>query len=373
MIIKTELLKDVCGEILTAVDSSEVSTLTETLQLKTEGTYLYFSVTNREYFVKVRLDLGETVDFNATVKATLFLKLIPQITTDTIELTVTENSLNIVGNGKYKLPLIFDSNTQELLELPEIEINNITNDFYINSSILTSILKYNSKEIEKGVISRPVQNLYYVDEFGALTFTSGACINSFTLSEPVKLLLGAKLVKLFKLFKSGDVHCVIGQDAISNDMKQTKIKLETENTVITAVFPLNNEALMAQVPVAKIRDRANKVYPYEVSFNKDEILRAINRLMLLSNSADAKKSYTIFECDKDQVVIYDANKENKETIYYSNQTTISETYTMALITTDLKTTIECAGDTVNMKFGDCQAVVITMGNIKNVVPEVRLK
>src|SRR5574344_413772 len=142
MIIKTELLKDVCGEILTAVDSSEVSTLTETLQLKTEGTYLYFSVTNREYFVKVRLDLGETVDFNATVKATLFLKLIPQITTDTIELTVTENSLNIVGNGKYKLPLIFDSNTQELLELPEIEINNVTNDFYINSSILTSILKY---------------------------------------------------------------------------------------------------------------------------------------------------------------------------------------------------------------------------------------
>ena len=48
-----------------------------------------------------------------------------------------------------------------------------------------------------GVVSNPIQRLYYMDERGAVTFTSGACINNFTLEKPVKILLNNKLVKLF--------------------------------------------------------------------------------------------------------------------------------------------------------------------------------
>ena len=81
MIIKTEVLKDVCGKIGEAVDTKAVSTLTKSVELSTEGTFLCLSVTNREYFVKVKIDIGEKVDFHATVDAGTFLKLISQITT----------------------------------------------------------------------------------------------------------------------------------------------------------------------------------------------------------------------------------------------------------------------------------------------------
>ena len=46
--------------------------------------------------------------FHATVNAALFLKLIPQITTDNIELNIKDNLLIVRGNGTYKLPLIYE-------------------------------------------------------------------------------------------------------------------------------------------------------------------------------------------------------------------------------------------------------------------------
>ena len=155
MILRIEDLKDVCNKILSAVDSSELSVLTETLELKAENKILYMSVTNREYYVKVKLDLGEDVSFHVTVNANLFLKLISQTTTDTVEITIDNNTLVVKGNGIYKLPLIYDND--KLLELPEIKINNVTSEFDISGDALVSILTYNSKEIAKGNIVRPVQ------------------------------------------------------------------------------------------------------------------------------------------------------------------------------------------------------------------------
>ena len=200
MILRIEEMQDACSKILAAVDSNNLSVLTETLQIKTEDNQLFISVTNREYFAKVSIAIDTNVDFHATVNANLFLKLISQITTETIEMTLIDNCLVLKGNGTYKLPLIFDGDT--LLELPEIKIYNPTVNFVIDSEHLLSILQYNSKEITKGSVTKPIQRLYYMDEKGALTFTTGACVNNFTLDQPVKVLLNDRLVKLFKLFKT---------------------------------------------------------------------------------------------------------------------------------------------------------------------------
>ena len=228
MIIRTDELKDICSKILTAVDDSDLSVVTETLQLKTVNNVLYLAVTNKEYYVETKTALtGEVGEFNATVNAKLFLKLMSQITTETVEFNVVDNVLIIKGNGTYKLPLIFDGDT--LLELPKINIDNPTLNMPIASENLLSILQYNSKELMKGSIIRPVQKMYYVDEKGCITFTTGACVNNFTLPNQVSVLLNSKLVKLFKLFKEGDVEFTLGYDAISDDTVQTKVKFENSS------------------------------------------------------------------------------------------------------------------------------------------------
>ena len=367
MILRIEDLKDVCSKILSAVDSSELSILTETLELKTENDVLYMSVTNREYYVRVKLDLGEKIDFHATVNANLFLKLISQTTTETVELTIDNNTLIVKGNGVYKLPLIYDDT--KLLELPLIEINNVTSQFDIEGDILVSILNYNSKEISKGNIVRPVQKLYYIDEKGAITFTTGACVNNFNLEKPIKILLNQKVVKLFKLFKNDNVHFTLGKDKISEEIIQTKVKFENEVVSITAILP-SDDGLISSVPVSAIRDRTSTVYPYSITVNRDEFIQAINRLLLFINSKEFIRTFGNFEFTNEYMVLKDNNGINNEKLYYSTPLENCD-YKNAIDLMDLKSTLEnCAEKYLTMSFGDEQAVVIARGNIYNVIPEV---
>lgn len=372
LILRIEDLKNVSQTILTAVDSNELSIITETLELKVENNILYMNVTNREYYAQVKLNMNNEDEFHATVNANLFLKLVSQITTDTVEFSISGNSLVIKANGTYRLPLIYDND--RLLELPIININNITSEFDIDGDILVSILQYNSKQLTIGTISKPVQKMYYVDDRGALTFTSGACVNSFNLEKPVKMLLNNRLVKLFKLFKGSKVHFTIGYDAISDDIIQTKVRFESDNVLITAVL-FCDDAMINSVPVNAIRGRAQADYPYSVNFNKDALLQMINRLVLFTTSSSKElTAYCMFEFNDKEVIVSDMEKENKEIIKYNNDTTnIEEPYTAILDLNDLKGTLDsCIEEYVTFKFGDEQAVLICRGNVVNVIPELHI-
>ena len=161
MILDTDKFSTACQSILTAIDSKNVSLYTETMELVANGTVLSMNVTNREYFVTVNFDLPASETFKASINAELFLKLVSKITSPTIELTIEGNAVKIEGNGTYKIP--FTYNNSSMFELPKIVINNVTDTMTIKSSILQSILQYNSKELQRGTAVRPVQKYFYLD------------------------------------------------------------------------------------------------------------------------------------------------------------------------------------------------------------------
>ena len=144
MIIKTADFKNICSTILSATDSNELSTLTETLELKAKDKVLILSVTNGEYFISVNFPLSVDDTLNASVNANLFLKLINAVTTEDISLEAKDGYLEVKANGTYKIPYIYEGN--DMLTLPEITINNPTLEMNISGDTLKSILDYNSKE-----------------------------------------------------------------------------------------------------------------------------------------------------------------------------------------------------------------------------------
>ena len=372
MIIKKEKFQEICSTILAATDSAEISTLTETLELKVENKVLYLNVTNGEYYASVKFDLESDEQFHAAVNANLFLKLIAAVTTEDIELQAMNNYVLVKANGTYKIPMIFDGD--KLLSLPKIEINNRTVSMKVSGNVLESILNYNSKELLRGTVSRPVQKMFYVDETGCITFTTGACVNNFTLEKPVKVLFNNRLVKLFKLFKNDMVDFSLGYDSISEELVQTKVEFKTNKITLTAVTGCNDE-LLNSVPVNAIRGRAAATYDNNVVLNKEELLASINRLLLSSagyGSVKNLKPYSLFECKDDTMTIYDSNKENKEVIKFKNDTKIDAEYSMTLDLSDLKLILDTITEEyVTLSFGNHQAVVVKRTNISNVVPEVK--
>ena len=373
MIIKSQKFQEICSTILAATDSAEISTLTETLELKVENKVLYLNVTNGEYYASVKFDLESDEQFHAAVNANLFLKLIAAVTTEDIELQAMSNYVLVKANGTYKIPMIFEGD--KLLSLPKIEVKNPTVSMKVSGSVLESILNYNSKELLRGTISRPVQKMFYVDETGCITFTTGACVNNFSLEKPVKVLFNNRLVKLFKLFKNDMVDFTLGYDSISEELVQTKVEFKTSKITLTAVTGCNDE-LLNSVPVSAIRGRATTTYANNVVLNKEELLASINRLLLFSagyGSVKNLKPYSLFECKDDTMIIYDSNKENKEVIKFKNDTKVDSEYSMTLDLSDLKLILDTITDEyVTLSFGNHQAVVLKRTNISNVVPEVKV-
>lgn len=366
MIIRCEELQKVCSKILVAVDTNNNSIVTETLEMYTENNYFYMSITNREYFVKVRLDIQNDIEFNATVSADVFLKLISKMTTETIEFSTKDNFLIVKGNGVYKLPMIYEGDT--LLKLPEIIINNVTTKFDVDKHILSSIITYNSKELnKKHVVSNPVQNMYFIDEKGCITFTTGACVNKFILPTPIKILLSDKIVKLFKLFSSDSVHVDYGKDSLSNGMFQYKIKFYTDDIELTAIIN-SDDNMINSVPENAIRKRAFDTYDYSVVINKKMFINAIDRILLFVNNTLG--FYGKFNFTKDKLILSNDTGDNSEILTYENSVENLTSYDAVFDLADLKLTIsEIKSDYITMSFGDGQAAVIIDSNIYNIIPE----
>lgn len=374
MIINTIDFKKVCATILSATDGSELSTLTETLELRTEQNMLYLSTTNKEYYVRIAFGLDHEEAFHASVNANLFLKLMAAITSETIELTIQGTTLFIKANGNYKLPIITENDT--VMEIPVISIANKTLEMNIASSVLDSIVTHNSKQLAIGSVAKPVQKMFYVDHKGCITFTTGACVNTFELEKPFALLLNSRLVNLFKLFKNTVVKFSLGYDAISETIIQTKVSFETDSIILTAVTG-SDDKLLGQVPVEAIRGRANKAYDNIVVLNVTAVTEAINRLLLFSAGYGSKenlKPYSLFDFGADKVIVYDTKKENTEVLNYQNGTNFTGDYSMTLDLIEFKKVLDSSNEQyITLNFGDHKACVVARGAIKNVLPEVVTK
>lgn len=370
MIIKSEKLKEVSKKILTVLNNTEFSNDEEALQLKTINNMLYLRISNSEYYASIKLDIEYPEELNATVNAPLFLKLINQITTEDVDLSLTERYLIVKGNGKYKLPLIFVN--ESMRELSEIAIKNITSSMDISSDILLNILQYNSKEFNKGFIYNESQKMYYIDEKGCITYTTGACVNKFDLEKPIKILLSQKIVKLFKLFKNENIHFTLGYDALSNDIIQTKVKFETSDISITAIIACDDK-LLNSVPVNSIRGLADNILPFNVSISRIDLLNTINRLMLFDpmgdNKSNIKTSMNKLVFSPDRVTIYDVEGNNNEEIKYSEiPEGKSVNYECLVNLDDVKITLESFNDPyIYLSFGEGRALIISRNNIKNII------
>lgn len=363
MIIPTVDIKSVCSSVLLAVDVSDVSAVAGALALHCENNVLTLSVTNREYFVKISVHVLDSEDFDAVVDSQLFLKLVSSFTAETVTLEVVGSFLVVKSNGEYKLPLIYDG--KDMLKLPEIELNNVVTDTTCDAALFKSIMIYNSKELMKDNFVLPVQQLYFVDKDGCLTFTTGACVNKFSLPITKSLLFNSKLVKLFKLLDE-EVKVQVAEDAISQTLTQTKIRLSSGNVEISSIL-FCDDSMINTVPTGAIRNRSDKDYPCAISVEKDMLLQSINRLMLFMNKTDVA---FLGDFDlKDTVMTISINRGAKETVFY-DMVAGTDGYHFKMNLNDLKLALDAfSSSDVILKFGDHQAIVVVTGNISYVVPE----
>jgi len=378
MILKTKTFQEAANKILVAVSLDRAAA---NLELAAKDTTLYLRVTNREYYVAVKFELEETSDFRAVVDANLFLNLISGITTEEFELTINDTNVVVkAGRSSYKLAMIYEND--QLMKLPIIKLaaDEVTVEMSVDFEILMSILNVNGREIQKAkkLDVNELQRYYYIDETGCFTFTTGACVNSFTLEKPIKLLLTDKVVKLFKLFNS-NIWMSYGHTINSDNSLQPIVTFQTED-VYVATRLLSDETCIQKIkaPCDAMKNLIKEVYDHSLVLSSSDLSAAIARLLMFYKNSSSMPALSFVPAsitfNSTELIITDSTGENTEVITIENGNTAPGGYTMGINLIDFKSVLDsCKNEHITMNCGNHKSVIINRGTISNVIAETRMK
>ena len=378
MILKTKTFQEAANKILVAVglDRSAAN-----LELAARDTALYLRVTNREYYVAVKFELEAPTEFRAVVDANLFLNLISGINTEEFELTIKDTYVAVkAGKSSYKVAMIYEND--QLMKLPVIKLDaeQVTINMPVTQDILMSILNVNGKEVQKAkkLDINELQRYYYVDETGCFTFTTGACVNSFSLEKPIKLLLTDKVVKLFKLFNS-DVWLSYGHLVNSDNSLQPIVVFQTEDVYI-ATRLLNDETCIHKIkaPCDAMKNLIKETYDHNLVLSASDMSAAIGRLLMFHKNSSAKADLSFVPAtvtfNATDFIISDVSGDNVEVITIENGSSTPGEYTMGVNLIDLKSVLDsCKNEHITMNCGNKKSIIINRGTISNVIAETRTK
>jgi hypothetical protein len=378
MILKTKAFQEAANKILLAVG---VDKSAANLELAAKDNKLFLRVTNREYYCAVGFDLEEPTDFRAVVDANLFLNLISGINTEEFELTINDTNVAVkAGKSSYKLAMIYEND--QLMKLPVIKLEpeQMTVNMPIAHDILMSILNVNGKEIQKAkrLDVNELQRYYYIDETGCFTFTTGACVNAFTLEKPIKLLLTDKVVKLFKLFNS-DVWLSYGHLVNADNSLQPIVAFQTADVYVASRL-LNDESCIHKIkaPCDAMKKLVKENYDHNLVLSASDMSAAISRLLMFHKNSSAKADLSFVpatvEFNNTDLTISDVSGDNKEVITIENGSSTPGGYTMGVNLIDLKSVLDsCKNEHITMNCGNKKSIIINRGTISNVIAETRTK
>ena len=378
MILKTKNFQEAANKSLLAVGVDKAAA---NLELAAKDTALYLRVTNREWYTAIKFDLENPTEFRAAVDANLFLNLISGINTEEFELEIKDTVVVVkAGRSSYKLAMIYEND--QLMKLPIIKLDpeQITVSMNISNDILMSILNVNSREVQKAkkVEVNELQRYYYIDETGCFTFTTGACINAFTLEKPIKLLLTDKVVKLFKLFGS-DAFLSYGHIVNADSSLQPIVVFQTED-VYVATRLLSDETCIQKVkaPCDAMKALAKEVYEHNLVLSATDLSAAISRLLMFHKNSSAKADLSFVpasvEFSNTELTISDLSGDNKEVITIENGSSTPGGYSMGVNLTDLKAVLDsCKNEHITMNCGNKKSIIINRGTISNVIAETKTK
>ena len=378
MILKTKNFQEAANKILLAVNVNKANA---NLELAAHDTALYLRVTDRELYAAVKFELENPTEFRAVVDANLFLNLISGISTEEFELEIKDTVVVVkAGKSSYKLAMIYEND--QLMKLPVIKLDpdQITVSMNISNDILASILNVNSREIQKAkkVEVNELQRYYYIDETGCFTFTTGACINAFTLEKPIKLLLTDKVVKLFKLFNS-DAYLSYGHIVNADNSLQPIVVFQTED-VYVATRLLSDETCIQKVkaPCDAMKALAKEVYDHNLVLSATDLSAAIGRLLMFHKNSSAQADLSFdpasVEFSNTELTISDLSGDNKEVITIENGSSTPGGYSMGVNLIDLKAVLDsCKNEHITINCGNHKSIIVCRANISNVIAETRTK
>lgn len=202
----TDRLKKLVSYAVQGAGFNKLLEISNYMGIKAEDNTLSLNTTDGTNYMRV-LDSAEVDNFDVTVDADLFAKLIMKINSDTVDIEVSDNTLVITGNGKYTIALIPDENGKTLSfpdkfpdMVEDIGLLTVSQDLPIISSAVKASLSG---------VAGSVYSSYYLGDFVASTDRAMMTVYDKKLFD-TPLLLNKEIVDLVQT--GNDVTVSVSED-----------------------------------------------------------------------------------------------------------------------------------------------------------------
>lgn len=269
--IKTDILKEMVTKSLKAVTNNKLIPITGLMSIKLEKEELKITTTDADNILIISKKGVKGDNFNVTISADLFSKLISKITVEETTLELNEDSLVVKGNGTYNVDIPLDEEGEIISFIPLSTLENPVKEYKIKTSVIKRIISEGKIAVAK-TMEMPFLTGFYFGDKVITTDSYIAAINNQNIFKE-NLLLPTELMELISIIPEEDIlvqkdntHIVFSSETIT---VQGNLMEDIEKYPVKA---------MEKFYVEKFKNR--------VKINKDILLSALDRISLFVSAYD---------------------------------------------------------------------------------------
>lgn len=350
--INTQELQDMVSKASKCVSNNKLIPLTSLMSIKVAGNILTLTTTDAtNYFQVSKLDKVDCEDFEVSVLADTFTKLVQKTTSDTITLTVDNAILKVKGNGTYTIELPLDENGS-VIKFPNKMPESLIEAGTIKLSTVKTILSANKASLALNV-EVPSLTCYYCADSVVTSDRYKVCsTNVKTFGEP--RLITANLMELLGILSKEDISVLYS---------------ETHNCL---VFETDLESVYAPItdgvdtfPITAINSLISQEFSSSCKVSKSAVLNLLDRLSLFVSPYDKKGIYLTFT--QEGIAFSSKKSSGTEIVPYISSTSFVP-YTCCIDIEMLKSQIATQDtDDLELYYGSEIAIKLVNKNITQLV------
>ena len=348
--LTTQELKEMVTKAVKGASNNKLIPITSLMNIKVADNVLTLTTTDAtNYFYVSSSEKVVCEDFELSVMADLFTKLVQKTTSDNITLVVDGNVLKVKGNGTYTMELPLDENGS-IIKFPVKELSNYSNPTNIKLSTVKTILNFNKPSLAVSV-EYPSLTAYYCGHKVVTSDRVKICSTDIDMFEN-PMLISSSLMELLGAMTEENIKVYRAEDAV--------------------VFATNTERIYSSImegidtyPIQAITSLVEQPFPSSCSISRPAVLSVLDRLSLFVSPYDNRGIYLTFT--KEGVTFSSKKSSGTELIPYIASENFSD-YTCCIDIEMLKSQIATQDDdNINLSYGTDNSIKMVTKNITQIV------
>lgn len=352
--IKTAVLQEAVTKAIKGVSNNKFLPITGLLGIKCSNDKLVLTTTDATNYLYVMSDLTKSEDFAVTVYADTFSKLISRMTCENVTLTLTENYLEVTGNGTYKIELPLDE-TGNIIKYPDP----LSKVIDLTSTEMGTIELGTVKQIINSVkpslsVTTDVpcyMNYYMKDKVVGTDTYKIACLDTAVFEK--EKLISSELLLLVSVMDSAEIKYEMYDGGI--------IVFTSPNVIVYGKVAdgLNEYSITAIENLIDLESDSS------CTVSKDKLLQLLDRLSLFVNPYDKNAIRLTF--GGNAVTIDSLSSSGSESISYLSADNAVDYDCLVDIQMFIEQIKAVTGNTVTIFYGHKQALKLQTDNLIQII------